>query len=63
MGHNKSSAKKKTHSSECLQKELRGAYTSSSTVHQKALEQKEANTPKSKRWEEINSGLKSTKYK
>jgi hypothetical protein len=52
MGHNGSSAKRKTHSSE---------YTSSLTAHLKALEQKEANTPKRsgqqeiiKLWAEIN---------
>jgi hypothetical protein len=34
-------------------KKLEGAYTSSLTAHLKALEQKEANTPKRSRWQEI----------
>jgi hypothetical protein len=34
-------------------KKLERAHTSSLTAHQKALEQKEANTPKSTRWQEI----------
>jgi hypothetical protein len=34
-------------------KKLERAYTSSLTEHQKALEQKEANTPKRSRWQEI----------
>jgi hypothetical protein len=38
-------------------------YTSRLTAHLKALEQKEANTPKRSRRQEINSGLKSTKLK
>ena len=53
MGHNESSPKRKTHSSECLQKKLERAYTSSLTAHLKALEQKEANSPKRSRQQEI----------
>jgi hypothetical protein len=53
MGHNERSAKKKTHSSECHQKETGKKYTSTLTVHLKTLEQKEANTPKRSRWQEI----------
>ena len=34
-------------------KKLERAYTSSLTAHLKALEQKEANTPKRSRWQEI----------
>jgi hypothetical protein len=34
-------------------KKLEKAYTSSLTAHLKALEQKEANTPKRSRWQEI----------
>jgi hypothetical protein len=34
-------------------KKLKSAYTSSLTAHLKALEQKEANTPKRSRWQEI----------
>jgi hypothetical protein len=50
----KSSPKRKTHSSECLQKETgERAYTSSLTAHLKAVEQKEANTPKRSRWQDI----------
>jgi hypothetical protein len=43
-------------------KKLERAYTSSLTAHLKALEEKEANTPKRSRQQEIiNPGLKSTK--
>jgi hypothetical protein len=43
-------------------KKLERAYTSSLTAHLKALgEKKEANSPKWSIWQEINSGLKSTK--
>jgi len=53
MGHNESCAKRKTHSSECLKKE-----TGNSICHQlestpKTLEQKEANTPRRSRRQEI----------
>ena len=34
-------------------KKLERAYTSSLTAHLKALEEKEANTPKRSRWQEI----------
>jgi hypothetical protein len=45
-----------------LTNKLEGSYTSNLTANLKALEQKEANTPKrSRRQFEINSGLKSTK--
>jgi hypothetical protein len=45
-------------------KKLERAYTSSLTAHLKALEQKEANSPKRSRLQEIsNLGLKSTKWK
>ena len=42
---------------------LEGAYTSSLIAHLKALEQKEANSPKRSRWQEIIKlkGLKSPK--
>jgi hypothetical protein len=53
MRHNESSTKKKTHSSECSKKKQERAHTSSLAVHLKALEQKEANTPKRSRWQEI----------
>jgi hypothetical protein len=46
MGHNESSAKMKTHSSEYIQKE---AGESSLTAHLKALGGKEANSPKRSR--------------
>jgi hypothetical protein len=45
MGHNENSAKRKTALS-ASKKKLKRAYTSSSTAHLKALEQKEANTLK-----------------
>ena len=56
MGQNESSGKRKTHSSKCLKnktKQLKRAYTSSLTVCLKALEQKEANSPKRSRLQEI----------
>jgi len=53
MGYNESSAKRKTHSSECLQKKLERTHPSSLTAHLKVLKQKEANTPKRSRWQEI----------
>jgi hypothetical protein len=64
MEHNESISKRKTHSSECLQKE-----TGESTHKQldntpKALEQREAHSPKRSRLQEIiKSGLESTKWK
>jgi hypothetical protein len=67
MGHNESSPKRETHSSECLQKQktkqnknknknkntLERTYTSNLTAHLKAPGQKEANTPKMSRNQEI----------
>jgi hypothetical protein len=53
MGHNESISKRKTHRSECLQKKLVRAHTSSLTTHLNALEQKEANSPKWNSWQEI----------
>jgi hypothetical protein len=38
MGHNESSAKTKTHSSECVQNKMARAYISSLTAQLKALE-------------------------
>ena len=52
MGHNESSAKRKTHRSECHEKETReNIYYL--TAHLKALEQKEENTSKWNQWQEI----------
>jgi hypothetical protein len=65
MGYNESISNRKTHSSECLQKETReSTHTSSLKTHLKALEQKEANSPKRSTGQEINK-LKdeSTKWK
>ena len=53
MGHNEGSPKSKTYSSECLQKKLERAYTSSLTAQLEALELKEANSPKKSRQQEI----------
>jgi hypothetical protein len=58
MGHNESIPKRKTHSSECLQKKkkkkkLERAHISSLTTHLKDLEQKESNLPKRSRLQEI----------
>ena len=50
MGHNESISKRKTHSSK---KKLESAHTSILTTHLKALEQKEANSPKRSRQQEI----------
>ena len=53
-GHNKGSPKRKIHSHECLQKETRErAYTSSLTAHLEVLEQKDANSLKRSRGQEI----------
>ena len=43
----------KTHGSECLKKNLARPYIISLIAHLKALEQKEANTPKRSRRQEI----------
>jgi hypothetical protein len=53
MGHRESSVKRKTHSSQSLQKELQKSYTSSLTAHLKALKQMESNSPKWSRRQEI----------
>ena len=53
MGHSESSAKRKTHSYECIQKET-GAYTISLKAHLKALKQKETNTLKRSGQQKIN---------
>ena len=53
MGYKESSPKRKTHSSKCLQKETVGAYTSTLIAHLKALEQKDANSPKRSRQQGI----------
>jgi hypothetical protein len=53
MGHNESSAKRKLHSTKCPGKELQRSYTSSLTAHLRTLEQKEVNTLKRSRWQEI----------
>ena len=55
MGHNESSAKRKNL---CLclsasRKKVESTGTSSLTAHLKALDQKEANTPKRSRWQGI----------
>jgi hypothetical protein len=53
MGHNESSPKRKTYSSECLEKETGERIHYSLTAHLKALDKKEANIPKGSRWQEI----------
>jgi hypothetical protein len=52
MGHYECISKRKTHSSECLHKETR-AHTTSLTTHLKAIEKKEANSPKRSKRQEI----------
>jgi hypothetical protein len=54
MGHNESNAKRKTHSSECLQKETGESIHYHLTEHMNSLGQKEANSPKRSRRQEIN---------
>jgi hypothetical protein len=49
----KSIPKRKTHSSECLQKKLERVYTSSLISLLRALNQKEGNSPKRSRRQEI----------
>ena len=46
MGHNQSSAKKNIYNTECLYKEIGEILHFNLTAHLKALEQKEANTPR-----------------
>jgi hypothetical protein len=53
MGHSESISKRKTHSSECIQKETRESTHYSLTKHLKALEQKKANSTKRSRQQEI----------
>ena len=54
MGYNKSSGKRKNHSSlSASKKKLERAYSSSLALHLKALEQKDANTTKRSRRQEI----------
>jgi hypothetical protein len=53
MGLNESSPKRKTHSTECLQKKLERIYTSSLTATLKTLQHKETNSPKRSRCQEI----------
>jgi hypothetical protein len=53
MGHNAGSPKRKTHSPQYLKNKLERAYTSSLTAHLQVQEQKEANSPKWSRWQEI----------
>ena len=63
MGHNERSPKRKLRALSASKKKLERAHISSLTTHLKALEQKEANSPKRTRRQEINSGVKSTKWK
>jgi hypothetical protein len=53
MGHNVKSVKRKIHSSKCPGKKLERSYTSNLTAHLRALEQKEANSYKRGRLQEI----------
>ena len=61
MGLNESSPKRKILSAS--PKKLDRAYTSNLIAQLEALEQKEANSPKWSRQQEINLGLKSTRWK
>jgi hypothetical protein len=51
MGHNEISGKRKT--LRATKKKMERAYTSSLTAHLKPLKQKEANSSKRNRWQEI----------
>jgi hypothetical protein len=54
IGHNESSAiRGKLIALSASKKKVKRVYTSSLTAHLKAPEQKEANTPKRSRWQEI----------
>jgi hypothetical protein len=53
MRHNESIPKRKLIALSASKKKLERTYSSSLTAHLKALEQKEANTPKRSRWQEI----------
>jgi ribosomal protein L34E len=53
MGHNESIPKRKLIALSASKKKLERAYTSSLTAHLKALKQKEANSPKRSRQQEI----------
>ena len=53
MGHNETVLRGKFIALSALIKKLERPYTSNLTEHLKALEQKEANTPKRSRWQEI----------
>ena len=53
MGHNESIPKRKTHSSRASKKKIERGYTSSLTTQLKGLEEKETNSPKRSRRQEI----------
>ena len=53
MGHNKAVLRRKLIALSATIKKLERAYTSSFMAHLKALEKKEANSPKRSRWQEI----------
>ena len=53
MGHNESNSKRKLIALSASKKKLERVYISSLTTHLKALEQKEANSPKKSRLQEI----------
>jgi hypothetical protein len=54
MGHNESSAKRKVHSTKGPgKKKLERSYTNNLTTQLRAIEQKEANSPKRSRQQEI----------
>ena len=53
MGHNESSAKRKLIAQSAAKKKKERAYTSSLTTHLKVLEQKEVNSPRRSRRQEI----------
>ena len=53
MEHNENRTKRKSHSSECLHKEMEGSYSISLATHLNLLDQNETNIPKRTRQQEI----------
>ena len=53
IGHNENGARRKVHSTKCYTKKLESSHISNLAAHLKALEQKEASSPKRSRWQEI----------
>lgn len=64
MVYNESKTKRKIQGIKCLHKKnIRNPHTGNLTAHLQDLKQKEVDTPKRSRWQEINLRLKSIKLK